>query len=216
VGRWILIDVAVAGVFALGWYAWFARYNRLRAACVLQWVQAACLGKGRLTDLHWQDRCTHLRATLHLSTRWFDDAHLTISLLPRPLPFQWLMSRWRSQQETLTFEADMGFPPGFHLDIIRHRWSGQTGERKASRKWHVTRPGPVVLTTKDDWPQELTPLVNALASWREKDFVSVRFKQTSPHFSATVALENLSDQRSAASLLGLFRELAASSSAKQH
>ena len=38
----------------------------------------------------------------------------------------------------------------------------------------------------------------------------------SPHFTATVALENLSDQKSAASLLGLFRELAASSSAKQH
>lgn len=133
------------------------------------------------------------------------------------MPLQWFLSRWREQQETLTFEADLGFPPTFHLDIVRHRWSGQTGDKKKkTRRWVVTRPGPVILATKEDWPLELTPMVNVLAAWRDKDFVSVRFDQTSPHFTATVGLTNLSDQQSAASLLGLFRELAASSSAKQH
>ncbi|MFZ3266035.1 MAG: hypothetical protein WA172_18665 [Terriglobales bacterium] len=215
-GRWILIGVSLAWVLALLWYLWFARYNRRRAASVLQWVQAACLGKGRLTDLSWQASSSRLKATLHLSSRWFDEARLTIRLLPRPLPVKWFLSRWREQQETLSFEADMGFPPGFHLDIMRHRWSGQTGAKKGNRKWTVSRPGPVILTTKEDWPVELTPVVNALATWRDKDFVSVRFNQSSPHFTATVALETLSDQKSAASLLSLFRELAASSSAKQH
>jgi hypothetical protein len=216
VGRWVLIDVSFAAMFVLLWYLWFVRYNRRRAANVLQWVHAACLGKGQLTDLTWQASSSRLKATLHLSSRWFEEARLTIRLLPRPLPMQWALSRWREQQETLSFEADMGFPPGFHLDIVRHRWSGQTGAKKAQRKWTVTRPGPVILTTKEDWPVELTPVVNALATWRDKDFVSVKFNQTSPHFTATVALENLSDQKSAASLLSLFRELAASSSAKQH
>src|SRR5208283_2894810 len=188
----------------------------------------ACLGKGRVEDLRWQASSSRLKATLHLSSRWFDDARLTIRLLPRPLPLQWAMSRWRHQQETLTFEANMGFPPGFHLDIIRHRWSGYSGGKTLGKKdagletlsgkraWTITRPGPVILTTKDDWPAELSPVVNALASWRDKDFVGVRFNSKSPHFTATVALENLSDQKTAASLLGLFRELAASSSAKQH
>jgi hypothetical protein len=216
VGRWVLIDVGLAAMLAFLWYSWFARYNRRRAGDVLQFVQAACLGKGRLVDLQWQASSSRLKATLHLSSRWFDDAHLTIRLMPRPLPLKWAMSRWHEQKETLTFEADMGFPPGFHLDIVRHRWSGQTGPKNSSRKWAITRPGPVVLTTKEEWPVELTPVVNALAAWREKDFVSVRFNQKSPHFTATVALENLSDQKAAASLLGLFRELAASSSAKQH
>lgn len=216
VGRWIAIDVGLAGMFVLLWYSCFVRYNRRRAANVLQWVQAACLGKGRLTDLEWQASSSRLKATLHLSSRWFEEARLTIKLLPRPLPVQWLLSRWREQEESLTFEADMGFAPGFHLDIIRRRWSGQTGPKKTSRKWTVTRPGPVILTTKEDWPIELNPVVNALANWRDKEFVSVRFNQKSPHFTATVALENLSDQKAAASLLGLFRELAASSSAKQH
>jgi len=238
VGRFILIDVIVAGTLLVLWYAWFIRYNRRRAADVLQWVQAACLGKGRVADLRWQASSSRLNATLHLSSRWFEDAHLTIRLLPRPLPVQWAMSRWRQQQETLTFEANMGFPPGFHLDVIRHRWSGRTGPRDSgvkdpvskdrslkdpgskessrTRAWTITRPGPVILTTKEDWPVELSPVVNALASWRDKDFVGVRFNSTSPHFTATVALENLSDQKAAAALLGLFRELAASSSAKQH
>jgi len=218
VGRFILIDVVAAVALSFLWYAWFVRYNRRRAGNVLQWVQAACLGKGHVVDLRWQASSSRLKATLNLSSRWFEDARLTIRLLPRPLPVQWAMSRWRQQQETLTFEANMGFPPGFHLDIIRHRWSGQTGAKttKGTRAWTITRPGPVILTTKEDWPVELSPVVNALAAWRDKDFVGVRFNSTSPHFTATVALENLSDQKGAAALLGLFRELAASSSAKQH
>jgi hypothetical protein len=233
VGRFLLIDVIVASTLLVLWYAWFIHYNRRRAADVLQWVQAACLGKGRVADLRWQANSSRLKATLHFSSRWFEDAHLTIRLLPRALPVQWAMSRWRQQQETLTFEANMGFPPGFHLDVIRHRWSGRTGAKSSgakgrglkdagskdstgTRAWTISRPGPVILTTKEDWPAELSPVVNALASWRDKNFVGVRFNSTSPHFTATVALENLSDQKAAAALLGLFRELAASSSAKQH
>jgi hypothetical protein len=233
VGRFILIDVIVALALLALWYAWFIHYNRRRAADVLRWVQAACLGKGRVADVRWQASSSRLKATLHLSSRWFEDAHLTIRMLPRPLPLQWAMSHWRQQQETLTFEADMGFPPGFHLDVIRHRWSGRTGAKDSgakgrgakdagskesirSRAWTISRPGPVILTTKEDWPVDLSPVVNALASWRDKDFVGVRFNSTSPHFTATVALKNLSDQKAAAALLGLFRELAASSSAKQH
>ena len=222
-GRFILIDAAVAIALSLFWYAWFVRYNRRRAGNVLQWVQAACLGKGRVVDLRWQNSSSRLKATLQLSSRWFDDARLTIRLLPRALPVQWALSRWRQQQETLTFEANMGFPPGFHLDVIRHRWSGHSGtkssqwkESTSARSWTVSRPGPVILTTKEDWPVELSPVVNALASWRDKDFVGVRFNSKSPHFTATVALENLRDQEAALALLGLFRELAASSSAKQH
>ena len=227
-GRFLLIDVVVVLALSFLWYAWFVRYNRRRAGNVLQWVQAACPGKGRVADLRWQQSSSRLKATLHLSSRWFEEARLTIRLLPRPLPVQWAMSRWRQQQETLTFEANMGFPPGFHLDVIRHRWSGHTGAKSLGAKgpdskgstqgraWTISRPGPVILTTKEDWPVELSPVVNALASWRDKDFVGVRFNPTSPHFTATVALENLSDQKAAAALLGLFRELAASSSAKQH
>ena len=216
-GRTILIDVAAAAALLAVWYAGFIQYNRRRGLAVLDWIQAACLGKGRVLNLRWQASSSLLRATLHLSSRWFEDARLTIRLRPRPVPTSWILSRWRKQEETLTFEADMGFPPGFHMDVVRHRWSGPTSAKiPKARNWTITRSTPVVLTTREDWPPELTPVVNALTSWRDKDFLSVRFNQKSPHFSATVTLQSLSDQDSAAGLMGLFRELAASSSAKQH
>ncbi len=89
--RFILIDVVVAFALSLLWYVWFARLNRRRAGNVLQWVQAACLGKGRVVDLRWQNSSSRLKATLQLSSRWFDDAQLTIRLLPRALPVQWAL-----------------------------------------------------------------------------------------------------------------------------
>ena len=169
-GRFVLIDLVVAGVLLLLWYGWFMSYNRRRGAALLHWVQAACLGKGRVLDPHWKAGGSQLKATLRLSSRWFEDARITVHLQPRPFPVQWFLSRWRKQSETLTFEADMGFPPGFHLDVIRRRWSGHSAKKvaKETRTWTLSRPGPVVLTTKDDWPPELTPVINALTAWRDQ------------------------------------------------
>lgn len=217
-GRLLLICAGSTGFVLAAWYAWFAHYNRRRGAALLEWVQAACLGKGRILTSEWRSGSSQLQASLRLSSRWFEDIRLTVHLLPRALPFHWFLSRWRKQGETLTFEADLGFPPGFSLDVIRRRWSGHSFRKNASatRVWTISRPGPVILTTKDEWPVELTPLINALTSWHDKDFLSVRFNPNSPHFTATVALETLHDENTAAALLGLFRELAMSSSAKQH
>ena len=217
-GRFLLIDVAVAATIVCIWYLSFASYNRRRGRAILSWVQAACLGKGRIVHPKWKAGNSLLRASLNLPSRWFENVRLTIRLLPRPIPLQWVLSRYRHEKETLTFEADLGFPPGFQLDVIRHRWSGRSGHKgfKTARTWNISRPGPVVLTTRDEWPAEISPVMNALISWRDKDFMTVRFDPASPHFSATVALDNLSDAKSASALLGLFRELAASSSAKQH
>ena len=217
-GRFLLIDVAVAGAIVLVWYVLLTRYNRRRGAAVLAWVQAACVGRGQILNPRWKASSSLLKATLSLPSRWFENARLTIRLLPRPLPLQWVTSHYRHEKETLTFEADLGFPPEFRLDVIRHRWSGRSNgtASKAARTWSISRPGPVVLTTKDNWPAEMTPLMNALIAWRDKDFMSVRFRPASPHFTATVAIEHLSNEQSATALMDLFRELAASSSAKQH
>lgn len=217
-GRLILIDAGAAAVLLVVWYAWFVQYNRRRGSALLQWVQAACLGKGRILTSEWRSSSSQLKASLRLASRWFEDIHLTIQLQPRALPVQWLLSRWKRHPETLTFEADLGFPPSFSLEVLRRRWSGHSSHKPSStaRVWNISRPGPVVLTTKDDWPMELTPLINVLTSCRDKDFLTVRFNPNSPHFSATVALDTLNDETGAAAMLGLFRELAMSSSAKQH
>jgi hypothetical protein len=131
---------------------------------------------------------------------------------------RWLLSRWRKQKETLTFEADLDHHPDFQLDVMHHRWAGSSnGSSNARRRsWSITRPSPVVLTTRQEWSQELSPLVSALMSSREKNFLTVKFHPHSPNFTATVELDVLSDQKTAATLISTLRELASGASARQH
>lgn len=219
-GRLVLID-GLAGFLTAGlllgiWYVWFAHYNRRRGVLTLKRIQAACVGKGSVFEPRWRNSSL-LQASLHLPSRWFEDAKLTVRLVPRPIPFRWLLSHWRHQKETVTFEADLDHHPGFQLVVLHHRWAGSSnGSSSRSRTWEVTRPAPVVLTTRQEWSQELSPLVGALMSSREKNFLSVKFRPESPHFSATVELEVLADQKTATSLIATLRELASGASARQH
>jgi hypothetical protein len=123
-----------------------------------------------------------------------------------------MLSHWRKQKETLTFEADLDHHPDFQLDVMHHRWAGSSSGSSSAR----TRTWPVVLTTRQEWSQELNPLVTALMSSREKNFITVRFHPRSPHFTATVDLDVLSDQKTAATLISTLRELASGASARQH
>jgi hypothetical protein len=216
VGRLLLID-AVSAVAALGiWYFLFAAYNRRRGTEALRWVQSACAGKGRVLDPHWISSYL-LCARLHFPSRSFENAHVMMKFRPRPLPIQWLLSRWHNQKETLTFEADLGGSPNFHLEVVRHRWCahsrGVIAHKKDNREWDVYEPGPIVLTTKTHWKQDSTPELNTLMTVRQQDVLQVRFRPESPQFSATIALDALDDPRTAAGFLTTLRELAAGASA---
>jgi len=216
VGRLVLID-ALGAVALLGiWYFYFARYNRRRGALVLRWVEAACSTRGRIVESQWFG-ASRLQARLGLSVHWFENAHVTVSLRPRPIPLKWLLSLWRKQKETLTFEADLDYAPNFHLEVFRHRWLSQRHSRvvRKSRDWEVSRPGPVVLTTRTHWTQELTPVVNSLMTSRGHNLLTVRFRPESPHLAATIPLEALSDEQAAAGFLSVLRELAAGASTHQ-
>jgi len=131
---------------------------------------------------------------------------------------QWVLCAWRRQRETLTFEADLDDSPNFHLEISRHRWLTQKPKEIASpeRNWTISRPGPVVLTTRTEWTHELTPVVNTLMTSRGHNLLSVRFRPDSPNIAATIALDALSDEETTAAFLGVLRDLAAGSSASRH
>lgn len=213
-GRLALIDVLSAAVLLAFWYICFTRYNRQKGAMALRRVQAACAGRATLSEARWFGG-SRLQAHLRFASHWVADARITVSLLPRQIPLRWLVSLWRKQKETLTFEANLDAPPGFQLEVFRHRWLTQNNLDTAtskSRKWTVSRPGPVVLTTRTQWGQELTPLVNTLMSSQGHKLLSVRFRAQSPHLSATVALEDFSDQETSEGLLDVLRELAADAS----
>ena len=215
-GRLLVIDV-VCAIAALGlWYVLFAAYNRRRGAEALRWVQSACAGKGRILDSRWLNSY-RLCARLHFPSRSFENAHVTMKFRPRPLPVHWILNRVRKQKETLTFEADLDCRPAFRLEVMNHRWCGHSNGKASddTRHWEISRPGPVVLTTRAQWTQELTPVVNALIASREHNFLKVHFRPDSPNFSATVDLETLADPESASGFFTVLRELAAGASAKQ-
>jgi len=199
------------------WFLVFSRYNRKKGALVLRWVEAACAARGRILDSRWLTRSC-LQAHLSFAAHWFENARVTIKLLPRPLLVQWLICLWRHQRETITFEADLDDGPNFHLEISRHRWLTEKPKEisSPSRNWSVSRPGPVVLTTRTEWTHELTPLVNTLMTSRGHNLLTVRFRPDSPNLSATIPLDALSDEETTASFLSVLRDLAAGSSASRH
>jgi hypothetical protein len=209
--RFLILDaVATLAVLAV-WYAWFARYNRRRGSAVLHWVQTACSGRARVLSTRWNGS-TRLMAELRFPPHVFEHARVVVRLLPRPIPVNWVLSRWRKQKETLSFEADLDTVPRFSLEVHNYRWSGHHGKEAASAKnWLISRPGPIVLTSRTQWGKELNPVINALLASRERNFASIRFSPQSPHFSATLEIDALSDHPADAGFLKTLRELAAGS-----
>jgi len=209
----ILIDVLAAIALVALWYFVFARYNRRKGAKTLRWVEAACLYHGGVTEARWLSPC-RLQARLRFAAHWFENARVTIRLLPRPLPTQWLISRWHKQRETVTFEADLDSAPGMRLEVLRHRWLAHRGRKlpDGAKNWMVVRPGPVVLTTSPQWRQELPPVISPLLTASGHNLLNVRLRPESPHLAVTIDLDVISDERAAAGFLGVVRDLAAGAS----
>jgi len=218
VGRLLVFDLIGAVAVLAAWYFLFAAYNRRKGAEALQWVQSACAGKGRILESHWLNS-SRLHARIQFPSRSFENAHVTMKFRPRPLPVHWLLSCWRKQKETLTFEADLGGSPSFNMEVVRHRWCahsrGVSARKRDERAWDLYEPGPVILTTRTHWKQDPSVELNALMTVRQQDVLRVRFRPESPQFSATVALDALSDPSTAAGFLTTLRELAGASAHRQ-
>jgi hypothetical protein len=88
---------------------------------------------------------------------------------------------------------------------MNHRWCGHSNGKRTDdgRCWEISRPGPVVLTTRAQWTQEL---FNALVASRDHNFLKVHFRQDSPNFSATVDLDALADPEAASGFFTVLRE----------
>jgi hypothetical protein len=210
-GRFVAMDVAAALAVLILWYAIFARYNRRRGLGVIRWVQTACEGRGKVTKVCWKGS-SRLLAELRFPPHLFERARVVVHLLPRPTPVKWALSRWRKEKETLAFEADLDTAPRFRLEVHNHRWSGHNSKSIESRNWMVSRPGPVVLTSRSKWGQELSPVINSLMASRDKNFVTIRFSPESPHFSAILEISSLAEEAGDHTWLESLRELASGAS----
>lgn len=186
----VAADVLIALVLVTLWYLGFLRYNRKRAQQLLRWICNASGTEGMVVCMRWVSAsCFHLR--LQFPAEDFREAHMRVQLLPREMPLNWLVSRVRGREEALIFEADLNCPPAFNLEVHNYRWRKRAAGRMRHRESMVVRSGPVVLTTRGDWQQDLSNMMNGLLASRDCNFERVEFRRRSPHFSATLPLKSL-------------------------
>ncbi len=213
---WTAID-AVAGVAIIAlWYVWFRRRNRRKSIHVLQRIKTAFAGHAQIIGVRWAG-ASRFSVRLKVLSTLFQHASLLVYLHPLELPLNWLSSRIRKKKETLTFEADLECPPAFNLEVNNHRWCGRTRNfPKDRRRIAVDTCGPFILTTRNDWQREITTMMTALVASRDCDFLTVSFRRTSPHFTATVPLDSLSpESQCEAEIFNVLRELASCASASR-
>ena len=187
----ILIDTLTAVATLLVWYLLFVRYNRRRSKQILQQLRGAFAPQAQIMSVRWRG-ASQFTVRLRVVSSLFQQATLQVRMHPRHLPFLWAWERIRRRQEQMTFEADLECPPGFNLEVQNHRWCGRT--RKFPRdlkRMALDQCGPFVLTTRNDWQREITAMMSALVASRDCDLLSVNFRRTSPHFSATLPLYSL-------------------------
>jgi hypothetical protein len=208
------VDVLVALVLVTVWYLVLLYYNRKRAQQLVHWICDASGREGWVVYLRWiSASCFYLK--LQFADGDFREAHIKIQLLPREMPLHWLCSRLKGRQEALTFEADLAYPPSFTLEVHNYRWrKRETTRLQQSDALVLVRTGPVVLTTRGDWQQDLTNMMNGLLASRDCNFERVEFRPKSPHFSATLPLKSLDlNCDGAGQLFEALRELAGGASA---
>ena len=208
----------VAGAAAaVVWYLLFRRYNRRQGERAVASIQAALAGTGQVVEVRWLGPSI-FQIALRLGTGLFQHPGLMVRLVPRQNPLGWLRQWWRREPATVTFEADFDNPPGFNLQVGQHRWCGRTSKRfsRDTDHWKFEQVTPLILTSRQSWQREVTGMMNALLSCRNREVLSLGFRRTSPHFSATIKLEGISvEGRTGTNVFDTLRELAAGASASR-
>lgn len=211
------IGLAAGSTAAVLWYLFFWRYNRRQGEQVVAWIQAALAGTGQVVAVRWLGPAL-FQVALRLDTSLFQQPALMVRLVPRQMPLRWLRQWWRREPATITWQADLDIPPAFNLQVCHHRWSGRSRKRLVPDRGHWTfEPvAQLILTSRRSWQREVTAMMNALLSCREREVLSLSFHRTSPHFSAVIPLACLSPEgRAGANVFDTLRELAAGASASR-
>ena len=209
----ILIYLAGIAALILAWHLFFVRYNRRRGMQALRWIEASLAGHGHVTGVRWSAPSRFV-APVRLNTGVFQHASVKVEIAPREMPYRWLLSWWRDNPETVTFEADLDCPPGFSLAVRNHRWWGRTRKKLPTSpdRWLFEQTTPLLLTSRQHCFGKSQAILNALFSCREKEFLSVLFRRNSPHFTATVPLSAVTPSADNQNLFDVLLEVASGAS----
>ena len=212
----VLAAIIGAGVVALlltGWYGWFSHVNRRRAIQVLRWLQGALADYGQICSVSWSNSSS-VRARLLLSGHAFRHPVLEVHLAPRQLPLQWAIWRWRRRQEPLISQANLTAPPAESLEISRMRWSvfphGGVSVSAAAPRVTVST---LYISTREIRQSQSSNPIHGVVTTRDFEFLALSFRPTTPHFSATLPLqETMRYPCRELAFIDSLRELARSSS----
>jgi hypothetical protein len=206
-----LSGAALCGV----WY-WLAfRHNRRKAVLALRWIEAAVAGRGHVTGVRWIAG-SQFKVALRLTSGVFQRAWMIVQFSPCEMPLRWLLAKMQKRQDLVTFNADLDLVPTFSLDVHNFRWFARSSRKAApaDRHWTFEQTGPFVISTRLDWQKEITSTMSSLACNSNREFLSICFRQRSPHFSVTLPLEALSPSSPIRNyMFDSMREMASSSSA---
>jgi hypothetical protein len=211
----ILFVTAVAVVaLCITWYAVSLRRKRAKAREILRWIQASLAGRGHVVGIAWMS-ASRFRVPLRLTCGVFRRAWVLVEMRTQETPAHWLIHKINSQQEVITFQADLDAPPMFSLQMQNFRWFARSSPKTAIENsgWQFERLPSVMITTKPESHKEIAGAMTSLSRGDNSEFLEVSFQRRSPHFSATLPLESLAPGAPARTyLLDVMREMAGSAS----
>ena len=207
----LLFDAAVALVVVAGWYLAWREVNRLRAERLMHHVREAVAGRALVSAPFWH-KASRFDVELRF-TSVFRESWLSVELIPREMPIQWLFAVVRKQKEQVTFRAELDQRPTSGLIISRHKCCGYTS-RKALSSEDCYNLGSLVVTTREDWQGE-TAIVESILAARSRELTHVEFRKRAPHLLITAPLTSLTEDDDDSGLFGLLQEFATCRAAKK-
>lgn len=211
----VYLAVALIALFLVRIY--YAYKCRQRSLEVLGWIEGLLCGQGHVAGIKWHGPSSFF-LPLKLRAHTFRNASMRVHLIPAERPLNWIMSKLRGKQETLAFEADLDWAPSFTLELQSYRLFARSRKNLTAESpgWDFEQTTPFVLTTRKDWQKEITAVITSLLSCQERQFLSIAFRQSSPHFTATLPLDSISPtSASRTEIFHSLRELATGASAPQ-
>ncbi|MCU1285472.1 MAG: hypothetical protein JWO13_1822 [Acidobacteriales bacterium] len=192
ISLYLLVGVGTAAI----WYFWSVRSNRQRAVQILYWIENALGKQGHVTGIRWHS-VSEFEVPVRMASKLFRKSSILVKISSYRIPINWLLARINEPEaETLTFQADLDLHPTFNLELQNRRWFA-----RSQKNLNVEGPGwqfegcvPVVLTTRLDWQKELTTAIQSVLAVDQRENLQVQFRQSSPHFTATVPLDAITPE----------------------
>src|SRR5262249_29861783 len=162
---WLGIFFVAASVFCAVWYWVSRRRTRSKAVQVVGWIEAALAGQGHVLGMRGTSP-REIKGALRGTVGGFHRAWVPVGFCTCEMPINWIVSKLRNQQDTITFQADLDFLPSFSLDVHNFRWFARSSRKTdlTSSRWTFQQSGPFVISTRMNWQKEITSAMMSLTN----------------------------------------------------